>query len=87
MLVIQGVWSYPSIDELPAVPDLAVIATPAPQIPGIIAALGAAGLPGSRARAGNPDQGDRLRKSVLTGFPGIVPEKSRSKSCQVHVFT
>ena len=41
--VIQGVWSYPSIDELPAVPDLAVIATPAPQIPTIIEALGAAG--------------------------------------------
>ena len=41
--VIQGVWTYPDITDLPMTPDLAVIATPAPTVPGIVRSLGAAG--------------------------------------------
>ncbi len=40
---IQGVWTYPDITDLPMTPDLAIIATPAPTVPAIILALGAAG--------------------------------------------
>ena len=37
---VHGVLAYPSVDELPLNPDLAVIATPPNTIPDIIAALG-----------------------------------------------
>lgn len=40
---IDGIWSVSSVDDLPQAPDLAVIVTPAPTIPGIIAALGQLG--------------------------------------------
>lgn len=35
--------AYPTVESLPAAPDLAVICTPAPSVPGLIAALGARG--------------------------------------------
>src|SRR3546814_11167923 len=34
---------YPDIASLPAAPDLAIIATPAPTVPGLVAALGERG--------------------------------------------
>ncbi len=40
---IRSALSYPSLAELPAAPDLAVIATPAPSAPGLIAELAASG--------------------------------------------
>lgn len=40
---IHSVTTYPTIDALPTVPDLAVIATPKETVPEIIATLGAAG--------------------------------------------
>lgn len=40
---IQGVFAYPDIPSLPVPPDLAVIATPAESVPGIVQALGARG--------------------------------------------
>ena len=40
---IEGVLTYPSIDALPLVPDLAVISTPPETVPGIIEALGRKG--------------------------------------------
>ncbi len=40
---VHGVWTYPGIRELPETPDLAVIATPAATVPGIIDELGKAG--------------------------------------------
>jgi acetyltransferase len=40
---IEGVLAYPSVAALPLVPDLAVIATPAATVPGIVAELAARG--------------------------------------------
>ncbi|HVN46854.1 MAG TPA: bifunctional acetate--CoA ligase family protein/GNAT family N-acetyltransferase [Steroidobacteraceae bacterium] len=40
---VAGVHAYATPAQLPATPDLAVICTPAPTIPGLIAALGARG--------------------------------------------
>lgn len=42
-VAIEGVLTYRSIEALPLVPDLAVVATPPPSVPGIVAALGARG--------------------------------------------
>ncbi len=41
---LEGAWWAHSIDALPAVPDLAVVVTPAPSVPGVIAELGARGV-------------------------------------------
>ena len=40
---VAGVVAYPNVASLPKVPDLAVIATPAPTVPGLIAELGELG--------------------------------------------
>jgi len=40
---VAGKRAYPSVGELPATPELAVICTPAPTVPGLIAELGARG--------------------------------------------
>src|SRR3954452_2531319 len=40
---IGSVLAYPDIASLPTTPDLAVIATPPPSVPGLIAELGARG--------------------------------------------
>ena len=40
---IEGVLTYPDVASLPTTPDLAVIATPPPAVPGLIAALAARG--------------------------------------------
>ncbi len=40
---IEGVLTYPDVASLPIVPELAVIATPPPAVPGLIAALAARG--------------------------------------------
>jgi acetyltransferase len=43
---VQGVQAYPDIPSLPHPPDLAVICTPAPTVPGIVRASGEAGTRG-----------------------------------------
>lgn len=43
---VHGVFTYPSVAELPIAPDLAVVATPAPTVPQIIAELGQRGTRG-----------------------------------------
>jgi acetyltransferase len=43
---VQGVQAYPDIPALPHAPDLAVICTPAPTVPGIVRACGEAGTRG-----------------------------------------
>ncbi|MFZ5610077.1 MAG: GNAT family N-acetyltransferase [Pseudomonadota bacterium] len=40
---VAGVYAYPDIARLPIAPDLAVICTPPPSVPGLIAELGARG--------------------------------------------
>ncbi|MGH6914996.1 MAG: CoA-binding protein, partial [Geminicoccales bacterium] len=42
-VAIEGVLTYPSIEALPLVPDLAVVATPPASVPQIVAGLGARG--------------------------------------------
>ena len=44
---IEGVLAYPDVTALPEAPDLAIIATPADTVPGIVAALGAQGTRGA----------------------------------------
>ncbi|MGZ5939105.1 MAG: CoA-binding protein, partial [Rhizomicrobium sp.] len=40
---VAGALAYPDVASLPMTPDLAVICTPAPSVPGLIAELGARG--------------------------------------------
>ena len=68
---VGGVIAYPTVDELPMVPDLGIVATPPETVPGIVAALGRKGARGaivisagfgeSRGR-----EGKALEKAILT---------------------
>ena len=66
---IRGVLTFDSVSSLPLVPDLAVIATPPPTIPGLIAELGAKGTKAAVViTAGLSEQGDdgtSLRQAML----------------------
>ncbi|SOZ64509.1 6-carboxyhexanoate-CoA ligase [Cupriavidus taiwanensis] len=42
---VQGLPAYASIEDLPEVPDVAIVAVPAPQVEGVVAALAARGVP------------------------------------------
>ncbi len=42
---VQGLRAYASIEDLPEVPDVAIIAVPAPQVQGVVEALAARGVP------------------------------------------
>jgi acetyltransferase len=44
---VEGVWTYKTVDDLPVVPDLAVICTPPETVPGLVASLGARGTKGA----------------------------------------
>ena len=69
-VAIEGVLAYSSIDDLPLIPDLAVIATPAPTVPQIVADLGARGTRAvvviSAGFAELGDEGRRLQQAMLT---------------------
>ncbi len=43
---VQGIHAYKDIESIPHTPDLAVICTPAPTVPGIVRACGEAGIRG-----------------------------------------
>ena len=66
---IQGVLTHPSIESLPLVPDLAVIATPPATVPGLIAELGEKGTKAAVViTAGLGQQGDdgrSLKQAML----------------------
>ena len=68
-VAIEGVLAYPSIDQLPLVPDLAVIATPPATVPEIVADLGARGtraivvITAGFGELG--DEGRRLQQAML----------------------
>jgi len=59
---VHGRSVFPSVAALPAVPDLAVIATPAPTVAGIVAELGARGC--------------RAAVVISAGFEGDDPESA-----------
>jgi acetyltransferase len=66
---IEGVLAYPSIEALPLVPDLAVVATPAATVPEAVGALGARGTRAvvviSAGFAELGDQGCALQQAML----------------------
>ncbi len=55
---IEGVLAYPSVAQLPITPDLAVIASPAPDVPGLIAELGARGTKAAVVVSAASPEGD-----------------------------
>ncbi len=66
---IQGLQAWPNVASLPQAPDLAAICTPAPTVPGIIAALGQRGTRAAvviSAGFGGPpgSEGARLREAL-----------------------
>jgi len=67
---VCGVLAYPDVASLPVTPDLAVICTPPPSVPGLIAELGARGVKGAIVitagfrELGN-EAGQVLEKAIL----------------------
>jgi len=68
-VAIAGVLTYPSIEALPLVPDLAVVATPPATVPQIVAELGTRGtravvvITAGFGELG--EQGQRLQQAML----------------------
>jgi acetyltransferase len=66
---VRSALAYRSVGELPTTPDLAVIATPAPSAPGLVAELGARGCRAavviSAGFEGSEGEGARLRQQML----------------------
>jgi acetyltransferase len=44
---VLGIRAYKSVNDLPEVPDLAVVVTPAPSVPGVVTECGELGVPGA----------------------------------------
>ena len=61
---IEGSACHASLEALPGVPDLAVIATPPAAVPGIVAELGAKGGPRRRGHCAAGERGD-LEQAML----------------------
>lgn len=61
---VAGILAYPSVASLPLVPDLAIIATPAPTVPGLITELG--------------ERGTRAALVVTTGTEHTAPSEARA---------
>ncbi len=60
---VQGIQAYPNVKEVPKTPDLAVICTPAPTVPGIVRECGEAGIKGVIViSAGFREAGEEGRK-------------------------
>ena len=75
---VQGIQAFKDIDSLPHAPDLAVICTPAPTVPGIIAQCGEAGTRGvviiSAGFREIGEEGRELERKVVeqqSKFPGM----------------
>ncbi len=64
---IDGMACYPDVAALPEVPDLAVIATPAPSVPAIVAALGERGCKAAVVISAGfgGSEGARLKQAML----------------------
>lgn len=75
---VQGIQAYKDIESLPHAPDLAVICTPSPTVPGLVRSLGEAGTRGiviiSAGFREIGAEGRKLEKQVLAEkakFPGM----------------
>src|SRR5690606_1852061 len=67
---VEGILTYKDVASLPVAPDLAVIATPPPSVPGLVAELGARGTKGvvvitAGFGEGGREEGERLRQAML----------------------
>src|SRR5690606_26744319 len=67
---VEGILAYKDVASLPVTPDLAVIATPPPTVPGLVAELGARGTKGvvvitAGFGEGGREEGERLRQAML----------------------
>jgi acetyltransferase len=75
---VQGIQAYPDVASLPKTPDLAVVATPAETVPGLVRACGEAGIKGMivisagfrEAGAAGKALEDQIR-AELHNFPGM----------------
>ena len=77
---IQGIQAYKNVESLPHYPDLAVICTPAPTVPGIIRCCGEAGTRGvviiSAGFREIGEEGKKLERAVLE-------EKNKFKNMRI----
>jgi len=69
-LAVEGILAYKDAASLPVTPDLAVIATPPPTVPGLVAELGRRGTKGvvvitAGFGEGGREEGERLRQAML----------------------
>ena len=72
---IDGLECYPDVDRLPNVPDLAVIATPAATVPGLIAQLAQHGVKAAVVISAGfgGESGRRLKQDMLAAAkPGLL---------------
>ena len=75
---VQGIQAYPDVQHLPHPPDLAVICTPSPSVPGLVRELGEAGTRGlviiSAGFREIGEEGRKLEQQILeehAKFPGM----------------
>jgi acetyltransferase len=75
---VQGIQAYPDVQHLPHPPDLAVICTPAPTVPGLVRQLGEVGTRGlviiSAGFREIGEEGRKLEQQILeeqAKFPGM----------------
>ncbi|WP_102959422.1 bifunctional acetate--CoA ligase family protein/GNAT family N-acetyltransferase [Mangrovicella endophytica] len=69
---IRSAVSYRSVAALPLVPDLAVIATPAPTVPGIVAELGARGCRAAVVISAGFGQDDLRQRLLDAARPNLM---------------
>ena len=75
---IRSTINYHSVEELPLAPDLAVIATPPPIVPEIVASLGARGtravivVTASFGEGGSPEGAELRRRTLEAAKPHLV---------------
>ena len=66
---VQGIQAYPSIKDVPKAPDMCVVCTPAPTVPGIVRECGEAGVRGlvilSAGFREMGEEGRRLERQIL----------------------
>ena len=87
---IRSALNYRSVAELPATPDLAVIATPPAAIPGLIAELGARGCRAAVVVTagfgeGERAEGEQLRQKMLEAARPAPPAHRRAQLPRLHL--
>lgn len=73
---VDGLRTYPSLDDVPEAPDLVLVATPRGTVPGIVTAAGSRGAGGvvvisTGFGENNDEAGAAVERQVLTSVPGM----------------